>query len=71
MVVDPHVVADRLDCRQEEFRLAAVAVNCHSRCVLSASTRMTEIWDPSGVTVGEYSLSGVAVTRTTSRRAMS
>jgi hypothetical protein len=46
-------------------------VKRHSRCVASASTRITEMCAPSGVTVAEYSLSGVAVTRLVCAEAMS
>ncbi len=35
----------------------------HSRCVESRSTRITEKRCPPGMTVAEYSLSGVDVTR--------
>jgi hypothetical protein len=43
----------------------------HSRCVPSASTRITEMCAPSGVTVGEYSLSAVVVTRSVEPEATS
>jgi len=64
VIVGPRVIADRLHVREHQFRLPARrAENRQSRCVESASTRITEMCAASGVTVAEYSLSGVSVTR--------
>ena len=47
------------------------AANRHTRCVESRSTRTTEIPWSRGSGVGEYSLSGVSVTRVLARVARS
>ena len=70
VIVGPRVIADRLDVGQARAPATRPSiVKRHSRCVPSASTRITEMCAPSGVTVGEYSLSGVSVTpRVVARR---
>jgi hypothetical protein len=51
-----------MSVRISDGAAAPVSGKRQRRCVVSASTRMTEIVDPSGVSVGEYSDSCVSVT---------
>ena len=63
MIVYPVVITDGLNVLNHLANgVPAGQGNFQSRCVLSASTRTTEIFFLSGISVGEYSLSGVFVT---------
>ena len=61
-IVGPRVIADRLHVARTSSDRRPSIVNRQSRCVAVGFDANDRDVSPSGVTVGEYSLSGVFVT---------